>query len=435
MHYVRTLFEEFVNSYDMKYSGFLCGAFSTKGSIVADECWKSVVVDESMCLKSSNYYYPEFVQFCYGANKNSIHRFVMDVKQTIKVSVDYGTEMRDVEIFVSDVTIYQAPFDLTLFAVRVDMSGSANDITAVVSRLRTMDGVAQSSADFSSVVLDPLMDIYRRYAILASEIEGQENAEAYCRLVEYGNKLKTFQIAVVESEPWEEESSDSLLFEMGTLSPIGSYNPDGDYSASKSYVDQIFKDGKVSVFNNWKALSLFDTFTILGHHISEGNIANWIDNYFGMVYISELFVKFYLFRLNNDFRIDNQRADWLLEQFEDFEYSCWFDNVSYNFLPRIIHRSMEQGLEVLSEKQRLYQMIAQQKDSREKRSSQRINNLLFYLTSFTIISMVYDAASLFNEMYPFETYLGSHIFGFRMVSYTLLVLMLLLLVVVRFKKR
>ena len=96
---------------------------------------------------------------------------------------------------------------------------------------------------------------------------------------------------------------------------------------------------------------------------------------------------------------------------------------------------MEEGLEILPEKERLYQMIAQQKDKREKDDDQRMNNLLFYLTLFTTFSMVWDAGSLFNEMYPFETYLGSATEGFRLVSYTLLLAVLILIILTRFRKR
>lgn len=419
----------------MKYSGLICGAFSTKGSILADDCWKSVVISEDDRMKSSNYYYPEFVNFCKGVTQNSIHRFVMDVEQTVAVAVGFGEGLRDVDVFVSDVTIYQAPYDLTLFAVRVDMEGDANDITAVISRLRIVESAAQSSPGFASAVLDPLMDIYRRYAVSAKQVKGLDNASSYSRLVEYGNKFKVFQIAVVDDGSWEEEKSDIMLFEVATLAPIGSYNPTGDYSPSKSYLEKTLKEGKISVFNNWKALSLFDTFTILCHNFNEGNTANYIDNYFGMIYVSELFVKFYLFRLNNNFRLNNQSADKLLEQFEDFEYSCWFENVSYNFLPRLFHRAIEQGLEIVPEKQCLYQMIAKQKDAREKRDDQRMNNLLFYLTIFTICSTVWDASSLFNEMYPYEHYFGSAILGFRIVVLAMLIIFLLLVVVARIKKR
>ncbi len=419
----------------MKYTGFLCGAFSVNGTVQADNGWRSVTVDDAMRAVSSKFYYPEFVDFCFGANINSIHRLVMDVKQKVAITVGRAATQREVDVFIPEIMFYQAPFGLALFAVRVDIDACNNDITAVISRLRSIDSVADGNASFASLVLDPLMKLYRKHARSAADVAGRENKECYARLVEYGNKLKAFQIAVVEGCEWNSETADNLLYELGTLAPIGSYNPEDDYSSSKEYFDSIMKDGKVSVFNNWKALALFDTFTMFGHDISESTIANWVENYFGMLYISELFVKFYLFRLNNDFRINHKGADKLLEQFDDFEYGCWFDNVSYNFLPRIIHHSMEQGLEVLSEKQLLYQMIAQQKNRREERDNQRMNNLLFYLTLLTTFSMVWDASSLFNEMYPYETYIGSSMVGFRVVSYALMLIVLVLIMTARFKRK
>ena len=419
----------------MKYTGFLCGAFSVNGTVQADNGWRNVVVDDETRAVSSKFYYPEFVDFCFGANTNSIHRYAMDVKQKVAITVGRAAALRQVDVFIPEITFYQAPFGLALFAIRVDIDACDNDITAVISRLRSIDNVADSNATFASLVLDPLMALYRKHARAAADVAGKENKECYARLVEYGNKLKTFQIAVVEGCEWNSETSDNLLYELGTLAPIGSYNPEDDYSSSREYFDNIMNNGKVSVFNNWKALALFDSFTMFGHDISESTIANWIENYFGMLYISELFVKFYLFRLNNDFRINHKSAGKLLEQFDEFEYGCWFDNVSYNFLPRIIHHSMEQGLEVLSEKQLLYQMIAQQKNNREERDNRRMNNLLFYLTLFTTFSMVWDASSLFNVMYPYETYIGSSIEGFRIVSYALMLIVLVLIMVARFKRK
>ena len=96
---------------------------------------------------------------------------------------------------------------------------------------------------------------------------------------------------------------------------------------------------------------------------------------------------------------------------------------------------MEKGLEVLSEKELLYQMMAQQKNNREERDNQRMNNLLFYLTLFTTFSMVWDASSLFNEMYPYDTYIGSSIMGFRLVAYAMMLIVLVLIMMARFKRK
>ena len=422
-----------INIRAMKYTGFLCGAFSTKGDFVPTDGWNSVIASAEEMEISSSFYYPEFVDFNYGANKNSISRFIFPIGQDIPVRVGRGVNEHNVNTFVDSVTLYQAPFGLTLFSIRIDLDCENNDVTAVTSKLRNVSSIGNDNTMFADVVLDPIMKVWLKYSPSAGK--GNDVPRCYGRLVEHGNKLKLFQIADICTSEWNSTDTDKLIFELGTLAPIGSYDPEKDFSPSRKYFDKTIEENSISVFNNWKGLALFDSFTLLGHDITEWNKENWIQSYFGMIYISELFIKFYLFRLNNDFRINHERADKLLEQFDEFEYSCWFDHVSYNFLPRMIHRAMENSLEILPEKQRLYQMIAQQKDKREKNDDQRMNNLLFYLTLFTTFSMVWDASSLVNEMYPFETYIGSHIEGFRMVSYSLLLFVLVLIIITRFRKR
>ena len=413
----------------MKYTAFLCGAFASGQSYVPDSSWKRVTLTEQERSMSGNFYYPEFVAFNFGPGTNSITRFVKEINRQVPVNVGYGQNIRQVDVSVAEVSYYNAPFGLDMYSVRINIIADPNDITAVVSTLRNLNFIVPGNSEFASLALDPLLEIYRKSALNAKE------CSSYGSLVEFGNKLKVFQIAVEDAQSWNEESSDILLFEMGTLSPVGSSSSNSANGSSGSYIKKVMDEGKVSVFNNWKALSLFDTFTMLGHCITDSIVDNWVANYFGMLYISELYIKFYLFRLNNDFRLNYKSADKLLEQFDEFDYGCWFDNVSYNFLPRLIHRSMEQGLDIISEKQRLYEMMARQNGNREKRDDQRMNNLLFYLTLFTTFSMVWDASSLFNEMYPFETYIGSNITGFRMVSYTLLLIIFIMIMAVRFKRK
>lgn len=412
----------------MKYTAFLCGAFASRQSYQPGGNWKHVSLSEQERSMAGNFYYPEFVAFNYGPSANSITRYVREIKKQVSVNVGFAQNARQIDVSVVDLSFYNAPFGLCMFSVRVNIIADANDITAVTSTLRNLNFIASGNSDFAVLAFEPILEIYRKYAL-----NGNENS-SYPSLVEFGNKLKVFQIAVVDEDNWEEESSDNLLFEMGTLSPVGSCGSNSANASSGSYISKVMEDGKVSVFNNWKALSLFDTFTMLGNRIPDSIVDNWVANYFGMLYISELYVKFYLFRLNNDFRLNYKSADKLLEQFDEFDYSCWFDNVSYNFLPRLIHRSMEKGLDITAEKQRLYEMMARQNENREKRDDQRMNNLLFYLTLFTTFSMVWDASSLFNEMYPFETYIGSNITGFRLVSYTLLLVVMIMILIVKFRK-
>jgi len=101
--------------------------------------------------------------------------------------------------------------------------------------------------------------------------------------MENGNKLKLFQIVEIESSKLTEKEQDELLFELGTLAHIDSYNGNSFTSPSQEYFDKIMKHNKISVFNNWKGLSLFDTFTVLSYPTHQYLLDNWANYYFGQL--------------------------------------------------------------------------------------------------------------------------------------------------------
>ena len=86
-------------------------------------------------------------------------------------------------------------------------------------------------------------------------------------------------------------------------------------SSSPEYFGRIMGNNRISIYNNWKALALFDTFTMLGHDVPDWLRQNWIDNYFNMIYVSLLFNKLYLFRLNILFRKRLRKIDRLEREF------------------------------------------------------------------------------------------------------------------------
>lgn len=365
----------------MKYTGFLCGAFSSKRNFVAKGEWEEITILDDTCKLASNFYYPEFVDFNFGRNEQSIHRFTRKVNKTIPINIKGNS----VNVEVKDITIYQAPFNLCLFSIRIDMDDEVKNITDTISTLRDVLNIKRNNPLFAEMVLNHIVEVYKN--ITDKTIPQSVEEFDYCQLIEFGNKFKIFQIAEVETDIWNKGNNiNDLLFSFGTV---------GLLDASKSYFDEITEKNKISVYSNWYALSLFDSFTMLGHNISN-MIEDWIEDYFGMIYISELFIKFFLCRTNDDLRIKHKKAEKLLDDFNKFEYNCWFDNVSYNFLPRIIHKSIERALDISEEKMCLYRIIEKQKDERERKSDKKINRLLLSLTFITIFSTIADLSSFLN---------------------------------------
>lgn len=403
----------------MKYTGFLCGAFSSKRNFVAKGEWKEITTSDDDCKLFSNFYYPEFVDFNFGQNEQSIRRFSHGINKTIPVNVKDNS----VNAEFKDITIYYTPFNLCLFSIRIDMDDEVKNITDTISTLRDILNIKKNNPQYAEMVLNHIVEVYKE--ISDKTIPQSAEEFDYCQLVEFGNKFKVFQIAEAETDIWNSECNiNRLLFTFGTV---------GLLSASKSYFDEIIEKNKIAVYSNWCALSLFDSFTMLGHSISKQK-QDWIDDYFGMIYISELFVKFFLSRTNDDLRIKHKKVRKLLDDFNKFEYNCWFDNVSYNFLPRIIHQSIKKGLDISEEKRCLYRMIEKQKDERERKSDRKINSLLLTLTIITIFSTIADLSGLINEIIPYDTYFCSRSLGFGIVSVGIFLAVLIILLPIFFRR-
>jgi len=153
-----------------------------------------------------------------------------------------------------------------------------------------------------------------------------------------------------------------------------------------------------------------------------------------MIYIHSLFLKFYLFRMNILFRKKTIRASSLEKEFLDFEMNCCFHKISYNFLPLEIYQSLDIGLEINEERKQLFRMIEQEKNIQEKEGDRKLNNILLFLTGLTVFSAIWDFTCLLNQLYPYDELLGSTIGGFRIVTYILLLLVIIIFIVNRFAR-
>ena len=81
-------------------------------------------------------------------------------------------------------------------------------------------------------------------------------------------------------------------------------------------------------------------------------------------------------------------------------------------------------------------MIEQENTQREKNDDGRMNKLLFFLTCITIISVIWDASCLANELYPFSSYWETKVMGYQVVTYSIILIVLVAIIINRlFKKR
>ena len=145
----------------------------------------------------------------------------------------------------------------------------------------------------------------------------------------------------------EKELIQSLLFDIGTLSRIGSAIGNTYDSMNKDYVSQLVNNNSISVYNNWQALALLDSFTIVGNKIIDTPFKKETYNsiYYG-IYLYCLFIKYSLFKYNFEIAdLDEDRRS----HFQDFLAKYYFNYISYNFLPTEIFNKIRAALDIEKE--------------------------------------------------------------------------------------
>lgn len=422
----------------------LCGFFTVRktrknGTDAADilNGWKETVYSGEEIDEMKDFYYSDFIDFITGNGNGDVRTFVKSVEKDLEMHDGDSVH----KFSVKDIRLHFFPFNIVIFSIKVVQKDTAfSNVTSVLNRLRNICYYSPDRmSGFIKTAIEPICEVYSR---LTGDYRTTERISydgsatiGYPFLVENGNKLKLFHILATEEYRNSPEKTDCLLYDAGTLTREGSFNGNDFMSSSKDYFESVMSSNRLSVFNNWKALALFDTFTIFSGSVRDYLLANWETDYFGKIYLYCLFRKFYLFRLNTVFRKSGSNLHRLRDEFITFERRYCFPRISYNFLPLEIMAHLDRSLDISMDKDEMENMLKQESETREASADKRMNSLLFFLTCLTTFSAVWDFGCLLDSMYPFELSVGSSITGFRVVTYVLLLVTLLFAIVNRTVKR
>lgn len=214
-----------------------------------------------------------------------------------------------------------------------------------------------------------------------------------------GNKLKLFFCLSHDFNFSTGYDSDNLLYDLATCSPIGSSIGSGknpELKPSAEYYADLIKNHRISVFDNWTGMSLFDTVTL----IQRGPVYNynWEFRYFRILYVHSLFVKTFLAETSKEFYL-HERNKNLEEEFHAFDQHYNFKQISYNFLPQIIYEKIRQGLNVEQEMQDIRNAIEKDHKKRQEHrefeeatNEKRMNYVLFIIALLTVIEAVWHGS-------------------------------------------
>jgi len=211
-----------------------------------------------------------------------------------------------------------------------------------------------------------------------------------------GNKLKTYSVTNLQNEILEYRN---LLFDLATASLVRLNDEKSFFSPSQKYCDSIYERHSISVFNNWHALSLFDSFTVLGFNIS--NIDQTWGTTYHFIYVHCLRMKFYMFRVNaelTNITSLEKNSEQLRNSFIEYIDKHNFKMISYNFLPNLIYQKINQSLDIQAEINDLEHKISNISLLFKEAIDKRLNKILLLVAILGLSSGILATSTLIMKI-------------------------------------
>lgn len=336
---------------------------------------------------SKDYFYPHLRNQFFNNDKK---RHLILVRENAENSIvdlfskNYdGSKSKQVKIKIIDSRLDLFDDGFGLFTLNIKIQSEKVD-------LFKYSDAAFLTRNFETFIEHTQFEKWHEYiekeVLLGSSTRGQA-----IKVDEYsGSKYKLFMVLDIP-ELNEKEMIQSLLFDIGTLSRVGSAIENTYDSMNKDYVSQLVNNNSISVYNNWQALALLDSFTIVGNKILDAPFKKETYNsiYYG-IYLYCLFIKYSLFKYNFEIAdLDEDRRS----HFQDFLAKYYFNYISYNFLPTEIFNKIRAALDIEKELNLLNEKIVAVGQKIQEEQQERTNKILEIVTVLTSISSfqpVYD---------------------------------------------
>lgn len=306
---------------------------------------------------------------------DSVHHFRLEINREIPLSFfnSHNGQLKVLDgyrFLLKKLHLYQFPVGITLFAIEVEDSGSdLNELTYAHSMVRELPSRWDQFPGELTDAISPIL-------ISMGSSDSHD-------LVSLGNKLKLFQTIQAEPEFFSREH----LFEIAMCSPIDVVGTSHFLAPSEGYYNSVIEDNLIAPFNNWMALAIMDSFTVLFTGDYDERI--WHDSYYRLIYLRVLMQKTFLSNRNKLYRLGKKDKN-LTRDLSIMDKFYFYDTISFNFLPDIINKQMSKGLGIKEEQEELSVQI--------KESEARSKDVMIGIVSgFAIFSVAYDSYSLFSE--------------------------------------
>ena len=383
------------NIIDFKVSNSIIriiGVFETTGRLQTnvknfkDSNYKEEEIDTNNSF-IKNYWYPEFRDIYFFKSEetsSTILKKTLNKEISLLVRTNYETKEKEwLNAIVRDVELFLFPNNLHFFSI---------ELTIDSNLLSRYSDLMFCSRNFNTEIIEDGKDFkwvnWIEEQVLGGIKISTDLKTKKVKVDEYsGSKFKLFSVIDLEEEI-DHKKRLELLYDIGCVSKIGTAGGNETFSPSNDYFDELMKN-KISVFNNYDILPLFDTFTVLGKGILDGDkqsfhSTTWSQLYF-RIFIHNLVIKFNLFRFNSEMIDDSVKVR---DQFEAFLNAYNVSHISYNFLPNLIYQEHRKTLDIEPELKKFQDRINRISQAIQEQKQSRSNLLLGVVGLFTSISSV-----------------------------------------------
>lgn len=309
------------------------------------------------------------------------------------------------------IDLYLFPNEIGMFSIKFNFSNpeflNLSTISDFLNRIRSLS-TEISFNENSTISLKSFAETQ-----ILNSIEQNRDWDIY------NPQLKSF-ILIDLADEFSQPELDSILYDIGNVSVIGSSKGNSIFAPSESYYNEQIEKNKISVFKNWSALSLFDTFTRISLNFPD-KFKSWELDFFH-VYIHCLHIKFYLYSINteiSDVTNINKQTEKLRNNFIEFINDYHHTQISYKFLPDLIQNKLMYSLDIHAEINQMEIKIQRINQHFQEKREKTMNFVLVVITFISVFSVIYDISSWlvrngFDEKEIFPT--GSLLVGFLIFS-------------------
>jgi hypothetical protein len=337
-----------------------------------------------------NLWYPEFRNMFIlekGENSTKIYHKPINKELAFFLRENIETKQKDyLDVSILKVELFTFKEGLHFFSIEVSIKQNElchySDLTFAINKFNSK--VINNGEETNWV------NWIEENCLASIKIASTEKLNA--KVDDYsGSKFKLFTVLDL-ADSIDVNTREELLYDIGCGAKIGSAGGTEYYSPSQDYYKSLLKN-KISVFNNYTILTLFDSVTVIGNRIIDVNPESykrktWSQSYFRIV-LYNLFIKYNLFRYNSELQEDSESDEVeLRDKFESFLNTYNFSHISYNFLPNLLFQSHKESLDIENELKLFQKRILRISESIKEEQQKRSNALLGIVGIFTSIGAV-----------------------------------------------